>query len=98
MSTSRFFAAESIHKKIQFLFEIGFFGFSNPEDNRNPNQFSFCFSDGEDEFESYDESERIRLRYAIHPVFNEYLRLRVDENELIGFYDSKYLLENDTIH
>ncbi len=95
---SRFAVTTSMPEKVKFLFEIGFLGFSKTTENPQSNPFLWFFSDGDDEFDSLDDKEKKVIEYAIHPVFNDYLRLKIDEGRTISYYSDSYLEDNDAIH
>ncbi len=92
---------QDITSKIDFLYEVGFLGFSVPDNiyrsGREKHRDIFYFSHGEEVLKSMSRDERQQIQYIIHPVFNEYLRLDVTRDRLVNYYSDEYLEENDTV-
>ncbi|GJQ61033.1 MAG: hypothetical protein SCALA702_00860 [Melioribacteraceae bacterium] len=88
-------SAKSIHEKFKFLYEIGLLGIEATDEYVNrytlSNQHAFYFNEGLIPLRGLESDIFENCRIIIHPIFSEYLTLKVEKKELPLDYSWDYL-------
>lgn len=91
---------DSILDKVQLLYRLGFLGVdvdARMSQRGALGKEMFAFSDGMMIAEAMSVDEWRRVTYVIHPIFNEYLALKPNNERIVGIYSDKYLQSNDVL-
>lgn len=90
-----------IVEKVKFLYNIGFLGIKFTDSQKKNlglwNKYAFYFNEGQIIFtDPFIDSEDLReFRFIIHPIFTEYLHLKVEDIEYPLIYNWDYLRESE---
>ncbi|MDT4922634.1 MAG: hypothetical protein QOG01_347 [Pseudonocardiales bacterium] len=88
-------------EKLTFLYEIGFIGFEVNERIRNRFGINaddaFCFNEGSMPLKVVGTPLMQESRYAIHPIFAEYLQLDTSKQDLVLNLTWGYLREMESV-
>ncbi|MCI8583588.1 MAG: hypothetical protein HFH13_10715 [Dorea sp.] len=86
---------KNVDNKIKILYTIGFFGINPPEEFINEqylfDEYAFVFTEGTSLLRVLRYELKNQCKYIIHPIFTEYLFLKVDYNKLVCNYTQDYL-------
>lgn len=82
-------------KKIKILYVIGFLGINLPADCVESqylfDEYAFVFTEGTSLLRILKSDLRYECKFIIHPIFTEYLFLKVDYNKLVCNYTWNYV-------
>lgn len=86
-------------KKVIFLYETGFLGFNVGEETRDRYHLmfkhAFYFNEGDSLIRGLNDLNHEDTSFIIHPMFRDYLRLKLNGNGLILNYTWDYIRENE---
>lgn len=83
------------NKKIKILYVIGFLGINPPKSFIDSqylyDEYAFVFTEGTSLLRILKSEIKCQCNFVIHPIFTEYLFLKVDYNNLICNYTWEYV-------